>query len=56
MKSIKIYTSREKQLDNEIEYVNSISPVQRLKETVELIKKVYGNKTSLKRITIIRKG
>jgi hypothetical protein len=55
-KTIKIYSSQEEQTEDEIKYVNSISPLERLKETVLLIDKVYLNKTSSKHITIIRRG
>jgi hypothetical protein len=55
-KTIRIYSSQEKQTEDEIRYINSISPVQRIKEAVEMIEKIYENKTSSKHITIIRRG
>jgi hypothetical protein len=55
-KRIKIHTSFDTQHEEEISYTASISPVQRLKETVEMIRKVYGTPPNIKRITIIRRG
>jgi hypothetical protein len=55
-KTIKIYSSQEKQKEDEIKYIHSISPVQRIKEAVEMISKIYENKTSSRHITIIRRG
>jgi hypothetical protein len=55
-KIIKIYSSHEKQSEDEIKYSLSISPIQRIKETVELIAKIYENKNTSKHITIVRRG
>ena len=41
-KKLKIYTSFEEQEADQLAYQLSITPVQRIKEAVELIKKVYN--------------
>jgi len=55
-KSLKIYTSFAAQSEEELSYAASISPAQRIKEAVEMIRKVYGTPTNTKHITIIRRG
>jgi hypothetical protein len=59
-KKIQIFSSFEEQKEAEISYALSISPSQRIKEAVQLIKSIYSaelQRTSLnKKIRIIRKG
>ena len=60
-KRIKIFTSLEESKQNEINYIINQSPIERLRQTVELIFRVYNvTRESLKekkysnRITIIK--
>ena len=43
-KRLKIYTSFEEQEADQVAYQLSISPEQRIKEAVELIRKIYNYK------------
>ena len=52
--NLKVYTSFEEQEADQIAYQLSITPEQRIKEAVELIKKVYGYKEGQRKSRTIK--
>ena len=54
-KTIKIYSSYNESSEDRAVYAASLSPIECLRQTVELIAKVYPNRINSKKITILYK-